>query len=73
MNNLKMLFDGLAAVGAVYCLAALIRMVGGDVMLHPVIAKGIRFLLIVSGCIFAFLMAMTVAGLVLIELNGGVV
>ena len=29
MNNLKMLFDGLAAVGAVYCLAALIRMVGG--------------------------------------------
>ena len=42
-------------------------------MLHPVIARGIRFLLIVSGCIFASLMAMTVAGLVLIELNGGVV
>lgn len=40
-------------------------------MLHPAIAKGIRFLLIVSGCIFASLMAMTVAGLVLIELNGG--
>lgn len=42
-------------------------------MIHPLILKGIRFLLIVSGCIFASLMAMTVAGLVLIELNGGVV
>ena len=42
-------------------------------MLHPVIARGIRFLLIVSGCIFASLMAMTVAGLGVIELNGGVV
>ncbi len=29
VNNLKMLFDGLAAVGAVYRLAALIRMIGG--------------------------------------------
>ena len=29
VNNLKTLFDGLAAVGAVYCLAALIRMIGG--------------------------------------------
>ena len=29
VNNLKMLFDGLTAVGAVYCLAALIRIIGG--------------------------------------------
>ena len=29
VNNKKMLFDGLAAVGAVYCIAALIRMFGG--------------------------------------------
>ena len=29
VNNLKMLFDGLAAVGAVYCIAAVIRMLGG--------------------------------------------
>ena len=42
-------------------------------MLHPLSLEGIRFLLIASGCIFASLMAMTVAGLVLIELNGGVV
>ena len=42
-------------------------------MLHPAIVKGIRSLLIVSGGIFAFLMAMTAAGIVLIHLNGGVV
>lgn len=29
MNNKKMLLDGLATVGAVYCIAALIRLLGG--------------------------------------------
>ena len=29
VNNIKMLFDGLAAVGAVYCIAAIVRILGG--------------------------------------------
>ena len=42
-------------------------------MLHPFIERSIHTLLTLSGIIFAGLMVLTVAGVVLIELNGGVV
>ncbi len=42
-------------------------------MFHPFIQKAIGTLLVISGGIFASLMALTVVGVVLIELNGGVV
>ena len=42
-------------------------------MFHPFIQKAIGALLVVSGAIFASLMVLTVVGVVLIELNGGVV
>ena len=42
-------------------------------MLHPFLAKAIRSMLVVSGVVFSFLMLMTAAGIVLIELNGGTV
>ena len=42
-------------------------------MFHPFIQKAIGTLLVVSGGIFASLMVLTVVGMVLIELNGGVV
>ena len=42
-------------------------------MFHPLIQKGIGTLLLISGMIFATLMILTVVGVVLIELNGGVV
>ena len=42
-------------------------------MLHPFIERSIHALLTVSGLIFAGLMVLTVAGVVLIELNGGIV
>ena len=45
----------------------------GDVMFHPFIQKAIGTLLVISGAIFASLMVLTVVGVVLIELNGGVV
>ena len=41
-------------------------------MFHPFIQKAIGTLLVISGAIFASLMALTVVGVVLIELNGGV-
>ena len=42
-------------------------------MLHPAISKAIRYLLIASGTLFALLTAVTVMGVVLIVMNGGVV
>ena len=42
-------------------------------MFHPFIQKAIGTLLVISGGIFASLMALTFVGVVLIELNGGVV
>ena len=42
-------------------------------MFHPFIQKAIGALLVISGGIFASLMVLTVVGVVLIELNGGVV
>ena len=42
-------------------------------MLHPFIERSIHALLTASGLIFAGLMVLTVAGVVLIELNGGIV
>lgn len=42
-------------------------------MFHPFIQKAIDTLLVISGAIFASLMVLTVVGVVLIELNGGVV
>lgn len=42
-------------------------------MMHPYLKKGMTALLIVSGTIFAFLSMLTVAGMVLIGMNGGVV
>jgi hypothetical protein len=42
-------------------------------MLHPFIEKAIRYLLTASGIIFVGLMVLTGVGIVLIELNGGVV
>ena len=41
-------------------------------MFHPFIGRSIHALLTVSGIIFAGLMVLTVAGIMLIELNGGV-
>lgn len=42
-------------------------------MFHSFIQKAIGTLLVISGGIFASLMVLTVVGVVLIELNGGVV
>ena len=42
-------------------------------MFHPVIDKAIQGLLLMSGSVFALLMGLTVVGVVLIWLNGGVV
>ena len=42
-------------------------------MFHPFIQKAIGTLLVISGGIFASLMVLTIVGVVLIELNGGVV
>ena len=42
-------------------------------MFHPVIENTIKGLLLVSGSVFALLMGLTVIGVVLIWLNGGVV
>ena len=42
-------------------------------MFHSVIDKAIKGLLLVSGSVFALLMGLTVIGVVLIWLNGGVV
>ena len=42
-------------------------------MFHPVIENAIKGLLLVSGSVFALLMGLTVVGVVLIWLNGGVV
>lgn len=42
-------------------------------MFHPLIRKGIGGLLLLSGIIFAALMILTAVGVVLIELNGGIV
>ena len=42
-------------------------------MFHPYIAKGIRYLLIASGTLFAFLVGVTIVGIVLIIANGGTV
>ena len=42
-------------------------------MFHPFIQKAIGTLLAISGAIFASLMVLTVVGVVLIELNGGIV
>ena len=42
-------------------------------MFHPFIQKAIGILLVISGGIFASLMVLTVVGVVLIELNGGIV
>jgi len=41
-------------------------------MFHPTISKAIKGLLLISGSIFVVLMVLTVVGVVLIELNGGV-
>jgi len=41
-------------------------------MFHPTISRIIKGLFLISGGIFAILMVLTVIGVVLIELNGGV-
>lgn len=42
-------------------------------MFHSFIQKAIGTLLVISGALFVSLMVLTVVGVVLIELNGGVV
>lgn len=49
------------------------RLPSGGAVLSPILLQAARALLIVSGCIFLGLSLLTVLGVVLIELNGGVV
>ncbi len=42
-------------------------------MFHPIIKTALRYLLIASGTLFTILMGVTVLGVILIEINGGVV